>query len=70
MVGNRWDGISACARTDPIPHWHYVSYGLTDLDVKESDEHGQPHGRRRKLEATRRKDRRHRYGNPTGEVVG
>ena len=30
------DGISAYERTDPVPHWHYVSYGMTDLYVKES----------------------------------
>ncbi|MDQ3642655.1 MAG: suppressor of fused domain protein, partial [Actinomycetota bacterium] len=32
------DGISAYERTDPVPHWHYVSYGMTDLYVKESED--------------------------------
>lgn len=25
------DGVSAYARTEPVPHWHYVTYGFTDL---------------------------------------
>jgi suppressor of fused len=25
------DGISAYKRLDPLPHWHFVSYGLSDL---------------------------------------
>lgn len=28
------DGISVYARSDPVPHWHYVSYGLTELYTK------------------------------------
>lgn len=32
------DGISAWKRMDPVPHWHFVSYGLTELYRKESDD--------------------------------
>jgi hypothetical protein len=32
------DGISVYGRTDPFPHWHYVSYGMTDLYLKESED--------------------------------
>src|SRR5258708_17099335 len=28
------EGISAYARSDPRPHWHLVTYGLTDLHTK------------------------------------
>lgn len=31
------DGISAYPRTDPVPHWHVVSYGMSELYDKESD---------------------------------
>lgn len=31
------DGISAWKRLHPIPHWHFVSYGLSELYDKESD---------------------------------
>lgn len=31
------DGISAYPRTDPVPHWHLVSYGMSELYGKESD---------------------------------
>ncbi|MET8873031.1 suppressor of fused domain protein [Nocardia sp. NPDC004604] len=31
------DGISAYPRTEPVPHWHYVSYGMTELHEKEWD---------------------------------
>ncbi|MFI6167429.1 suppressor of fused domain protein [Nocardia sp. NPDC051052] len=31
------DGISAYARTEPVPHWHYISYGMTELYEKEWD---------------------------------
>jgi hypothetical protein len=33
------DGISAYPRTDPVPHWHFVSYGMSELYEKaeESD---------------------------------
>ena len=30
------DGISVYERSDPVPHWHYVSYGLTELYAKEN----------------------------------
>ncbi|MEV6280992.1 suppressor of fused domain protein [Nocardia sp. NPDC051832] len=30
------DGISIFARTEPIPHWHYISYGMSELYAKES----------------------------------
>ncbi|WP_428003014.1 suppressor of fused domain protein [Acidovorax sp.] len=32
------DGISAWRRTDPVPHWHFVTYGFTELYAKESDD--------------------------------
>ncbi|MHB0971857.1 MAG: suppressor of fused domain protein [Thermoanaerobaculia bacterium] len=32
------DGISAYRVDGAIPHWHYVSYGMTDLYAKESDD--------------------------------
>ncbi|MDL4773688.1 suppressor of fused domain protein [Actinomadura xylanilytica] len=32
------DGISAYPRTEPVPHWHFVSYGMTELYSKESDD--------------------------------
>lgn len=31
------DGISVYRRTLPVPHWHYVSYGFSELYDKESD---------------------------------
>ncbi|XRQ09743.1 suppressor of fused domain protein [Actinomadura welshii] len=31
------DGISAYPRTDPVPHWHFVSYGMSELFQKESE---------------------------------
>ncbi|MGP4026204.1 suppressor of fused domain protein [Actinomadura sp. 3N407] len=31
------DGISAYPRTEPVPHWHFVSYGMTELYEKESE---------------------------------
>ncbi|CZZ88623.1 Suppressor of fused protein (SUFU) [Bordetella ansorpii] len=31
-------GISAYKRMDPAPHWHYVTYGFTELYSKESDD--------------------------------
>ena len=30
------DGISAWKRESPLPHWHFVTYGLTELYSKES----------------------------------
>src|ERR1700679_2089959 len=32
------DGVSVYKRERPSPHWHFVSYGLTELYVKESDD--------------------------------
>lgn len=32
------DGVSAWRRTDPVPHWHFVTYGLSELYAKESDD--------------------------------
>lgn len=32
------DGISAYSREDPILHWHFVTYGLSELYRKESDD--------------------------------
>lgn len=31
------DGISAYAREDPVPHWHFVTYGMSELYEKESE---------------------------------
>ncbi|MGH9222875.1 MAG: suppressor of fused domain protein [Acidimicrobiales bacterium] len=31
------DGVSAYPRSDPVPHWHYISYGLTELHESESE---------------------------------
>ena len=30
------DAISVWQRAEPVPHWHYVSYGLSDLYTKKS----------------------------------
>ncbi|KRC27075.1 suppressor of fused domain protein [Acidovorax sp. Root217] len=30
------DGISAWRRMDPVPHWHFVTYGFSELYAKES----------------------------------
>lgn len=32
------DGISVWRREDPVPHWHYVTYGLSELYAKEWDD--------------------------------
>lgn len=32
------DGISAYARNSPLPHWHLVSYGMSELYAKESED--------------------------------
>ncbi|WP_202049574.1 suppressor of fused domain protein [Sphingomonas sp. So64.6b] len=32
------DGISAWKRLDPVPHWHFVGYGLSELYDKASDD--------------------------------
>lgn len=29
------DGISAYSRLEPFPHWHFITYGFSDLYVKE-----------------------------------
>ncbi|WP_172250129.1 suppressor of fused domain protein [Saccharibacillus deserti] len=31
------DGVSVYKRQDPVPHWHYVTYGFTELHEKESE---------------------------------
>jgi hypothetical protein len=31
------DGISVYARTEPVPHWHFISYGMTELYEKQSE---------------------------------
>jgi suppressor of fused-like protein len=31
------DGVSAYPRMDPVPHWHFVSYGMSELYAKESE---------------------------------
>nr|MBA3464984.1 suppressor of fused domain protein [Deltaproteobacteria bacterium] len=31
-------GISAYPRTDPVPHWHFITYGFTDLFRKENED--------------------------------
>lgn len=40
MLGGRdpLDGISAYKRIDPVPHWHFVSYGLSELYAKDSED--------------------------------
>jgi hypothetical protein len=37
LGGEPLDGISVYKRTDPVPHWHFVTYGLTELYTKESE---------------------------------
>jgi hypothetical protein len=32
------EGISAYPRSDPLPHWHFVTYGFTELFEKETDD--------------------------------
>lgn len=32
------DGVSAWKRMAPVPHWHFVTYGLSELYAKESDD--------------------------------
>ena len=32
------DGFSAYAAADPKPHWHWVTYGLTELYAKEGED--------------------------------
>src|SRR5215468_5337006 len=32
------DGISVWKRISPVPHWHFVSYGLSELFGKESND--------------------------------
>lgn len=34
---NPLDRISVYRRSEPVPHWHYVSYGLSELYVKERE---------------------------------
>ncbi|TDC97058.1 suppressor of fused domain protein [Actinomadura sp. 7K507] len=31
------DGISVYPRSEPVPHWHFVTYGMTELYTKESE---------------------------------
>ncbi|RJO76656.1 suppressor of fused domain protein [Nocardia panacis] len=32
------DGVSAYPRSEPVPHWHYIGYGLSELHEKEWDD--------------------------------
>ncbi|MCA8274989.1 suppressor of fused domain protein [Burkholderia sp. AU30280] len=32
------DGISVWRRAEPVPHWHFVTYGLSELYAKESED--------------------------------
>ncbi|MBT2207323.1 MULTISPECIES: suppressor of fused domain protein [Actinomadura] len=32
------DGISVYPRAEPVPHWHFVSYGMSELYEKESED--------------------------------
>lgn len=32
------DGVSVWKRMSPVPHWHFVTYGLSELYAKESDD--------------------------------
>jgi photosystem II stability/assembly factor-like uncharacterized protein len=34
-------GISVYLRTDPLPHFHFITYGFTDLFVKETEDPGE-----------------------------
>ncbi|EGK07827.1 suppressor of fused domain protein [Kroppenstedtia eburnea] len=36
--GDPLNGISVYERTEPVPHWHYVTYGFSELFEKESDD--------------------------------
>ena len=38
------DAISVWQRAEPVPHWHYVSYGLSDLYTKKSASAASGHG--------------------------
>ncbi len=38
------DAISVWQRAEPVPHWHYVSYGLSDLYDKRSTSAASGHG--------------------------
>jgi hypothetical protein len=38
------DAISVWQRAEPVPHWHYVSYGLSDLYSKKSSSSASGHG--------------------------
>lgn len=38
------DAISVWQRNEPVPHWHYVSYGLSDLYGKTSSSAASGHG--------------------------
>ncbi len=38
------DAISVWQRAEPVPHWHYVSYGLSDLYAKKSTSAASGHG--------------------------
>ena len=38
------DAISVWQRAEPAPHWHYVSYGLSDLYAKKSTSAASGHG--------------------------
>jgi hypothetical protein len=31
-------GISAYKNTDPVPHWHFITYGISELWAKESSD--------------------------------
>ncbi|MFD3706848.1 suppressor of fused domain protein [Nocardia sp. NPDC058658] len=31
------DPVRVYPRADPVPHWHYISFGMTELDEKESE---------------------------------
>lgn len=35
--GDPLDGISVYERREPVPHWHYVTYGFSELFEKEGD---------------------------------
>ena len=37
---NPLDGTSVWKRLAPVPHWHFVTYGLSELYAKESDDPG------------------------------
>lgn len=36
------DGVSVYRASEPVPHWHYVSYGFSDLPATAPQNGGDP----------------------------